>query len=567
MGTVVVTPDELRDEWKNGVQGQVLINGKKVAQSDRVTLINNGVDKQYGEAPYYTFGETIAYISSSETIYPGELVGSGTLPNLAGIENDISLKEGDSVTLSMEPFGKLTHKIGQKEEIPENHWRSTQKRARRTKPTSACLTFLMYLCFFLSILIGFLFYTPPSVDTPQWDVPKSVPFDKLSAPIYNIQHSLNLDPLYSKGFYSSPESTLIRNGYLYSGLSDGTISRVKVLARKSTSGSTEFDFGTPEIVISMRVLGKEPITLEECRVGKKESENKCGRPLQLKFDGRGALYVADAVFGLVKVYSKNSEDIETKGGSLASDLQVDRLANIPFANTLVIQEPYIYITMTSSKFGRNEHILEVLDGGGNGALFRYDMRNGATETLINELHFPNGMVFYKNSLYFAELTRYRITRYELTTRKVTVHMDNLSCIPDNFSFITKNEKPHVWIGCSGPRIPFLDFLHKNPIAAKQLSKIKAIMEPILSFIRKPIGHALQVNLEDKKVSRVLQDLSGKHFHLISEVIAANLVPSNNSEWPLQFEEAHEDSPSQNYYIIGNVNYGAKLSIVNPVESE
>ncbi|KAG2391966.1 hypothetical protein C9374_013451 [Naegleria lovaniensis] len=540
MGSVVVTPDEMKELSNQGLQGKVLINGKKVVESKKFSLNTSG--KSIGEPPFYSMGETIAYMSSSETIYPGELVGSGTIPNMAGIENGTQLREGDSVTLSMQPFGALTHKIGPKDKV--------------------------------DLIAGLLYYLPTGVDTRYWLEPQAKTFEQLSAPIYYVQKSENVDAIYKNGNFYSPESLTVRNGYIYSGLYDGSIRRVKVLARRNTSSDhqVEFNYGTPEIVAySFMWKGHNIPTPEKCsnpqHVGKPRDaqlEKECGRPLQAKFDRKGILYVTDAVFGLLKISSQKHQKIELDNGALASDIVVERVLEIPFANALIISEPYIYVSMTSTKFSRNKHILEILDGGANGGLFKYHMQTKQSEMIATDLHFANGMVLYNHSIYVAETDRFRISRIDLATREKTIHVDNLMCVPDNLSVVKKNGKPLVWIGCAGPRIPTLKFLYTHPSVTIQLSKFEYLVEQIFQIVRKKIGIAIQMDLFDKKeVTKVMYDATGNHYHWISEMVEVQLVASDSGEWPLQLAEADESNP-QNYYLVGNVNYGAKLALVSPI---
>jgi len=59
----------------------------------------------------YSLGELLAFLSSSEPLYPGELIGTGTLPGGCGIENGRLLERGDTLQLSIEGVGELGHMI------------------------------------------------------------------------------------------------------------------------------------------------------------------------------------------------------------------------------------------------------------------------------------------------------------------------------------------------------------------------------------------------------------------------------------------------------------------------
>lgn len=63
------------------------------------------------EGMYYSIQDAIAYASWEEQLHPGELFGSGTIPGCTGIENDVMLKRGDTITLAVEGLGKLTNRV------------------------------------------------------------------------------------------------------------------------------------------------------------------------------------------------------------------------------------------------------------------------------------------------------------------------------------------------------------------------------------------------------------------------------------------------------------------------
>ena len=54
----------------------------------------------------------IAFASEDQTLYPGDILASGTVGSGCGLEQDRFLKKGDKVVLEIENIGKLTHWIG-----------------------------------------------------------------------------------------------------------------------------------------------------------------------------------------------------------------------------------------------------------------------------------------------------------------------------------------------------------------------------------------------------------------------------------------------------------------------
>ena len=63
---------------------------------------------------HHSFGELIAYAARSQTLYPGEVIGSGTAPGGSGLELDRRLQAGDVIEMEIEGIGLLRNTIGQR---------------------------------------------------------------------------------------------------------------------------------------------------------------------------------------------------------------------------------------------------------------------------------------------------------------------------------------------------------------------------------------------------------------------------------------------------------------------
>jgi 2-keto-4-pentenoate hydratase/2-oxohepta-3-ene-1,7-dioic acid hydratase in catechol pathway len=96
MGPWIVTPDELGDPEKMNVE--VRVNGETWAKNTTADMLHN-------------FEKMIAYISKDETLHPGEFIGSGTVGNCCGLEQDRFLKDGDVIELHVDKIGVLRNKV------------------------------------------------------------------------------------------------------------------------------------------------------------------------------------------------------------------------------------------------------------------------------------------------------------------------------------------------------------------------------------------------------------------------------------------------------------------------
>ena len=98
LGPCLVTADELD---AGALAMSVRVNGETWGEDSSASM-------------HHTFGDMIAYASRSQTLYPGELFGSGTATGGSGLELDRRLAPGDVVELEIEGIGVLRNRIGAK---------------------------------------------------------------------------------------------------------------------------------------------------------------------------------------------------------------------------------------------------------------------------------------------------------------------------------------------------------------------------------------------------------------------------------------------------------------------
>jgi 2-keto-4-pentenoate hydratase/2-oxohepta-3-ene-1,7-dioic acid hydratase in catechol pathway len=60
---------------------------------------------------YHSFGDIIEHVSQDETLYPGDILGSGTVGKGCGLELDRWIQPGDSIELEVEGIGTLRHRV------------------------------------------------------------------------------------------------------------------------------------------------------------------------------------------------------------------------------------------------------------------------------------------------------------------------------------------------------------------------------------------------------------------------------------------------------------------------
>ncbi len=98
LGPCLVTADELD---AGALAMSVRVNGEQWGSDTSASM-------------HHRFADMIEYASRSQTLYPGELIGSGTAAGGSGVELDRWLEPGDVVELEVEGIGVLRNTIGTK---------------------------------------------------------------------------------------------------------------------------------------------------------------------------------------------------------------------------------------------------------------------------------------------------------------------------------------------------------------------------------------------------------------------------------------------------------------------
>jgi 2-keto-4-pentenoate hydratase/2-oxohepta-3-ene-1,7-dioic acid hydratase in catechol pathway len=96
LGPWIVTSDEIPDP-----------------QNLKMTVKVNGELRGMGNSKdmHFTFSDIISFLSKSETLIPGEIIGSGTVGTGSGFEQGKFIKSGDIVELEIEKIGVLKNRF------------------------------------------------------------------------------------------------------------------------------------------------------------------------------------------------------------------------------------------------------------------------------------------------------------------------------------------------------------------------------------------------------------------------------------------------------------------------
>ncbi len=276
--------------------------------------------------------------------------------------------------------------------------------------------------------------------------------------------------LLAEGQVHGPEDVAFdTQGRLYTGTADGTVRRLRLPE------------GVPE---EFAVTG--------------------GRPLGLRFDATQNLIACDSYRGLLAI------DPQGRSRVLATEAE-----GIPFRftnNLDIAADGTIYFSDSSSTFGENEYLYDLLEARPHGRLLRYDPVAKQTRVLLPGLYFANGVSLAQDESFVlvAETYRYRVTRYWLKGARAgtaDTFVDDLPGFPDN---LDRSPRGTFWVALFTVRNDLMDALHPHPWAKSLLAKLPKFTWPKPA----PYGFVVELDAEGHLI-RSLQDPGGRRVRQIT----------------------------------------------------
>jgi 2-keto-4-pentenoate hydratase/2-oxohepta-3-ene-1,7-dioic acid hydratase in catechol pathway len=112
-------PAKGKDFDTGNVLGPWIVTADEIGDPHDLTMVArvNGEEWSRGTsaAMHHRFEDVIAFVSQSETLHPGEVLGSGTVGTGCGLEQGRFLSAGDLVELEIEKIGVLRNRIVRKD--------------------------------------------------------------------------------------------------------------------------------------------------------------------------------------------------------------------------------------------------------------------------------------------------------------------------------------------------------------------------------------------------------------------------------------------------------------------
>jgi 2-keto-4-pentenoate hydratase/2-oxohepta-3-ene-1,7-dioic acid hydratase in catechol pathway len=108
-------PAKGKDFDTSNAMGPCLVTADEIPKPYELSMIARVNGEEWGRGNsrdmHWRFDDVIAHISRSETLHPGEFLGSGTVGNGCGLEQMRYLRPGDQVELEVEGLGTLRNRV------------------------------------------------------------------------------------------------------------------------------------------------------------------------------------------------------------------------------------------------------------------------------------------------------------------------------------------------------------------------------------------------------------------------------------------------------------------------
>lgn len=207
--------------------------------------------------------------------------------------------------------------------------------------------------------------------------------------------------------------------------------------------------------------------------------HKCGRPLGLRFNAKGVLYVVDAIHGLHMIESVTSSTPKVtellplsatkhlKGGAsvFLDDITVDEGAGTDGGDV-------IYISDVSTKWDLSRCINTLIEHDSTGRLLKYDINSRKVTIAASDFVFPNGVQITDNkeAVIVCEFGRQRLMRTFIKGPKAgkTELFANLPGECDNVRRSANADEETYWVAFASVRNA------SNPLLSDRLADLPLV---------------------------------------------------------------------------------------------
>lgn len=235
-----------------------------------------------------------------------------------------------------------------------------------------------------------------------------------------------------------------------------------------------------------------------------------GQTLGLSFDREQNLYVCSGGMGLYRVtpqreVQKVSDETRRSLTAFTDDSRL-RLAD----DLDIAPDGRVFFSEATIRYEMSEHMLDVLEGRGNGRIVCWDPRTNTTRTLLSGLRFPNGICCCgdNESLLFALTTGCAVMRYWYDgprKGRLEAVLPNLPGHPDN---INPASDGNFWLALVGIRSPALDLAYRMPGFRRRMTQRLPVDEWLIPQINN--GCVLKFSLQGEVLETLWDDGAVNH---------------------------------------------------------
>lgn len=314
----------------------------------------------------------------------------------------------------------------------------------------------------LVALAAYLTLAPIPADPRRWEARPDAGFSGDFAP----NTALSQLSVATLGGEHGPESGVLHDGWVYTGLASGAVVRVRADAGPGTEAENLLSTG--------------------------------GRPLGLAFDGQGRLLIADGITGLLRA-TADSNGVWSIEPLVTQVDEPEAGDPVRYANAVVFgADGIIYFTDSSRRFAPREwggtfeaSVLDMVEQSCTGRVLAYDSTLKQTHVVMQDLCFANGLAASADgrALFVAESGRFRIWRINpgregggplsgtqmQPSARARVIVDNLPGYPDN---LTRGEAGRIWCGLVKPRGAAAEMAHTRPWLRSMMLRLPRMLWPV-----------------------------------------------------------------------------------------
>lgn len=226
-----------------------------------------------------------------------------------------------------------------------------------------------------------------------------------------------------------------------------------------------------------------------------------GRPLGMTFDAQGALVVADAYKGLLKIGQEGR--VET----LVDQYSGRRLQFVDDVD--IAADGTIYFSDASMRFEFHNNLLDFYEGSMTGRLFAYSPQTEAVELLLDGLFFANGVALGPDDAYVLinETGLGRVQRLWLKGPQAgssDIFVEHLPGTPDNINYDGDNT---FWIAMPSLRAG-VDAVAHLPLLRRLVSVLPRALQEAAAT---PVSLVLGVDLNGSVVANLQDPALGYNY--------------------------------------------------------